>query len=242
MIRAENVTKMFGKITACAGITFEVSRGQIVGLLGPNGAGKTTLLKMLSGISSPTQGKITVEGFSTDEFPVESKQKTGCVLEGMPLYESLTVIENLTFIAGMHRIKSDVAAGRVDSIIELCRLQEVAYRMMRNLSKGFRQRICLAQALIHDPPVLLLDEPTGGLDPLQLDEFRSLMREISPDKAIILSTHIMQEVESLCSDVLMINKGILIEQGSISAVCKRQSADTIEQAFFSLVSKQEVRE
>lgn len=239
MIKAEHVTKKFGNRTACLNISFEVFPGEPVALLGPNGAGKTTILKMLSGCLLPTEGTITVQGFDTARLPLEARQSTGCVFDNMPLYEHLTVAGHLSFIAAMYGIRGNAIGAAVSAVIGSCNLAEARDRLIRGLSKGFRARICLAQALIHNPPVLVLDEPTNGLDPLQLDEFRSLMHALAGNKTILLSTHSMLEVESLCARVLLIDQGTLIEQGTAAEICRRTKTANIEKAFLALVGKEE---
>ena len=236
MISVKNAGRSFGDIKACLNISFDVQPGEITALLGPNGAGKTTLLKMISGILFPSEGNVYVNGFDTTEDPVLARQQCGALFENVPLYGNLTVAEQLSFMAGIYGIPRREIAAKVKRVIDVCMIEEVSNSLILNKSRGFRQRTGLAQAIVHDPAVLVLDEPTNGLDPVQLAEFRTLIRYISPNRTILFSTHIMQEVESLCSKIVMMDNGSIIEQGTLGEICERAKTETIEDAFVRLAS------
>ncbi|HEY9489070.1 MAG TPA: ATP-binding cassette domain-containing protein, partial [Chryseosolibacter sp.] len=206
----EHLTKAYGPQKAVNDITFEVKKGEIVGFLGPNGAGKSTTLKIATSYLPPSGGRVVVGGYDVVAHPMEVKRITGYLPEHNPLYLDLYVHEFLTFVGRLYGLKGAGLKRRVDEMIRLCGLGREQNKKIENLSKGYRQRIGLAQALIHDPAVLILDEPTSGLDPNQLLEIRKLIRDISQDKTVIFSTHIMQEVEAICERVVVINKGEIV--------------------------------
>ncbi|MCK9203876.1 MAG: ATP-binding cassette domain-containing protein [Bacteroidales bacterium] len=208
-ITVTNVTKLYGAQKALDGISLEVKPGEIVGLLGPNGAGKSTLLKILTCFIPPTSGKASVCGFDVMEQSIEVRKKVGYLPENNPLYLDLYVREFLAFIAGLHQMKGNIPE-KVNGMIELTGLQLEQHKKIGALSKGYRQRVGLAQALIHDPEVLILDEPTSGLDPNQLSEIRGLILEIGKRKTVMMSTHIMQEVEAICSRAIIIHQGKIV--------------------------------
>ena len=237
MITLENVSKNYGYFRGCKEISFKVSQGEVTALVGPNGAGKTTILKMLSGILLPTSGNIQIDTFDISEFPLEAREITGSLFENTPLYSDMTVRNYLSFIAGMHGLSGKKARTSISDALDSCNLGDVANRLIGTLSRGYRQRASLAQALLHNPSILILDEPTSGLDPLQLEEFRKIILSLKNERTILLSTHIMQEVESLCSVIVMIHQGVLVEQGSIKDICKRNGVDSIERAFLNIVSQ-----
>ena len=212
-ISVSNITKKYGAQKALDSVSIEIKPGEIVGLLGPNGAGKSTLMKILTCFIPPTSGDASVCGFDILSQSIEVRQKVGYLPENNPLYSELYVREFLDFIAGTHGLKGD-HAKRVAEMIELTGLQPEQHKKIGALSKGYRQRVGLAQALIHDPEVLILDEPTSGLDPNQLLEIRGLIREIGKKKTVIISTHIMQEVEAICSRVIIIHKGKIVADDS----------------------------
>ncbi|HPS49753.1 MAG TPA: gliding motility-associated ABC transporter ATP-binding subunit GldA [Bacteroidales bacterium] len=208
-ISVQNITKIYSKQKALDQISLEVKPGEIVGLLGPNGAGKSTLMKILTCFIPPTSGDASVCGFDILEQSMEVRKKVGYLPENNPLYLDLYVREFLNFCAGTHRIKSNID-GRIAEMIELTGLETEQHKRIGSLSKGYRQRVGLAQALLHDPEVLILDEPTSGLDPNQLLEIRNLIREIGKKKTVMMSTHIMQEVEAICNRVIIIHKGHIV--------------------------------
>lgn len=208
-LKAENITKYYGRQKALDSVSFEVSHGEVVALLGPNGAGKSTMMKIIACYMPQTSGKMQVCGFDTTQNPLAVKKRMGYLPENNPLYHDMYVREYLQFVAGLHRLGRR-AGKQIDSVIELTGLASEHKKTIGTLSKGYRQRVGLAQAIIHDPEVLILDEPTSGLDPNQLTEIRALIKEIGRTKTVILSTHIMQEVEAVCSRVIIINKGVIM--------------------------------
>ena len=207
-IIAENVTKVYGTQYALKNVSFSIGEGEIVGLLGPNGAGKSTLMKIITCFIPPTSGNVTVYGNSIFDNTLEIRRNIGYLPEQNPLHTDMYIREFLRFIAGVHKL--DNINKRVEEIIETTGLTPEANKKIGQLSKGYRQRVGLAQALIHDPKILILDEPTTGLDPNQLTEIRSLIREVGKTKIVILSTHIMQEVEAVCSRAIIINHGQIV--------------------------------
>jgi ABC-2 type transport system ATP-binding protein len=216
-IKVQEVTKFYGKQAALNNISFEINSGEIVGFIGPNGAGKSTLMKIITGYIPQTTGNVWVNGIDVIEFPLEIKQKIGYLPEHNPLYLNMYIKEYLLFVAGMYKLgnKSD---ERVKEMIHITGLEPEQHKKIGALSKGFRQRVGLAQSLIHDPEVLILDEPTSGLDPNQIVEIRELIKETGKNKTIMLSTHIMQEVEAICQRIIVINKGEIVADGKTSEI------------------------
>ncbi len=208
-IKAESIYKLYGKQKALDNVSFNIKPGEIVGLLGPNGAGKTTMMKILTCFIPPTSGKALVCGHDVMESPLEVRKKVGYLPENNPLYLDMYVREYLRFMAGIHKLGKD-AKSRIEEIIKVTGLVPEQHKKLGALSKGFRQRAGLAQALIHDPEVLILDEPTSGLDPNQLVEIRNLIESAGQKKTVVLSTHIMQEVEAICDRVIIIHNGKII--------------------------------
>ena len=209
MIKVERLTKRYGPTLAVKDITFEVEKGEIVGFLGPNGAGKTTTMRILTGFLPPTKGTVSVAGYDVLEEPLEVKKRIGYLPETPPVYPEMTVDGYLDFVGRLKGISSGDVPERVDSVTERCALGDVCQKLIGQLSKGYRQRVGLAQALIHDPDVLIFDEPTAGLDPKQIAEVRQLIHDLSGDHTIILSTHILPEVQCIASRILIINEGKL---------------------------------
>lgn len=209
-VSIQNLTKIYGEQRAVDNISFTAEKGEIVGFLGPNGAGKSTTMKIATSYIPPTSGTVVVEGYDVTTHPVEVKRVTGYLPEHNPLYADLYVHEYLRFVAGLHGFRGQALRQRVAETVETCGLIPEQNKKIEALSKGYRQRVGLAQALVHDPPVLILDEPTSGLDPNQLVEIRKLIRDISRNKTVIFSTHIMQEVQALCDRVVVINKGGIV--------------------------------
>lgn len=204
-ISVKNVSKVYGEQYALNDVSFEIGAGEVVGFLGPNGAGKSTMMKILTCYIPPTEGIAQVCGINVMEDAIKVKEKVGYLPEHNPLYPDMYVKEYLSFIAGLHRVKK--IKQRINEMIYMVGLQAEQHKKIGALSKGYRQRVGLAQALIHDPQVLIMDEPTTGLDPNQLEEIRSLIKDIGKKKTVMLSTHIMQEVEAICSRVIIIDKG-----------------------------------
>ncbi len=209
------LTKVFGKQKAIDNISFEAKKGEIVGFLGPNGAGKSTTMKIATCYIPPTSGTVSVSGYDIHTSPIEVRKKIGYLPEHNPLYLDMYVHEYLKFIGHLHGLKGQALNSRSSLMIGMCGLTQEQNKIIGTLSKGYRQRVGLAQALLHDPEVLILDEPTTGLDPNQLVEIRNLIKEVSHDKTVILSTHIMQEVQALCSRVVVINQGKIVANDPI---------------------------
>lgn len=218
----KNLLKQYGSQKAVNEISFSVEAGEIVGFLGPNGAGKSTTMKIATGYVPPTAGEVTVAGFDVTAQPLAVKKVTGYLPEHNPLYTDMYVHEYLAFIGQLYGIHGKTLKSRVEEMVELCGLTVEQNKKIETLSKGYRQRVGLAQALIHNPKVLILDEPTTGLDPNQILEIRSLIKSISTNKTVIFSTHIMQEVSALCDRVIVINKGELVADDSLFNLMKLQ--------------------
>jgi ABC-2 type transport system ATP-binding protein len=210
VIEVQHLTKRYGRVTAVNDVSFRVERGEILGFLGPNGAGKTTTMRILTGYMPATDGKAIVAGFDVFDQPVEAKRRTGYLPETPPLYPDMSVMEYLTFVAKIKGVASAERSGRVKAVMERTRIADMANRQCGKLSKGYKQRVGLAQALIHNPDVLILDEPTAGLDPKQIIETRELIKELAGNHTIILSTHILPEVAQTCQRVVIINKGHVV--------------------------------
>jgi ABC-2 type transport system ATP-binding protein len=210
VIEVQHLTKRYGQVTAVDDVTFRVERGEIVGFLGPNGAGKTTTMRVITGYMPPTEGRVVVAGFDVFEQPIEAKRRTGYLPETPPLYPDMTVIEYLTFVARIKGVPSGERKTRVDRVMARTAVADMRDRLCGKLSKGYRQRVGLAQAILHNPDVLVLDEPTAGLDPKQINETRQLIHELAGDHTIILSTHILPEVAQTCQRVVIINKGRVV--------------------------------
>jgi ABC-2 type transport system ATP-binding protein len=221
MIKVEGLTKRYARTVAVDNISFEVEKGQIVGFLGPNGAGKTTTMRVLTCFLPPTSGTANVAGFDVLENPLEVKKRIGYLPETPPLYPEMEVTEYLNFVGRLKGISSADIGNRVDDVVGKCALGEVRFRLIAKLSKGYRQRVGLAQAIIHNPDVLILDEPTSGLDPKQIIEIRDLLKALSPDHTIILSTHILSEVEHSCERVIIISQGKLVAIDSVANLTNR---------------------
>ena len=210
MIEVEHLTKRYGPVTAVDDISFSVQRGEILGFLGPNGAGKTTTMRVLTGYMPPTDGKAIVAGYDVFEQPIEAKRRTGYLPETPPLYPDMTVRDYLSFVARIKGVARGERTARVNDMMEKTRVSDVANRHCGKLLKGYRQRVGLAQALMHNPDVLILDEPTAGLDPKQIIETRQLIKALAGDHTIILSTHILPEVSQTCQRVVIINRGRVV--------------------------------
>ena len=210
MIEVKNLTKRYGRFTAVDDVSFRVERGEILGFLGPNGAGKTTTMRILTGYMPATEGTARVADFDVFEQPVEAKRRTGYLPETPPLYPDMSVLEYLRFVAKIKGVPSAERRQRIQAVMERTRISDMANRLCGNLSKGYKQRVGLAQALIHNPDVLILDEPTAGLDPKQIIETRQLIKDLAGDHTIVLSTHILPEVSQTCQRVVIIAKGKVV--------------------------------
>lgn len=239
-IKVNGVTKKYGKQLALNSVSFEINSGEVVGFLGPNGAGKSTMMKIITCFIPQTEGTVSVCGFDVQSDPLEVRKRVGYLPEHNPLYLEMYVKEYLNFIAGVHKVPNK--KQRVEEMIELVGLGLEQHKKIGALSKGYRQRVGLAQAIIHDPEVLILDEPTTGLDPNQLEEIRGLIRKMGKKKTVMLSTHIMQEVEAICDRIIIVNQGEIVADGDSESVKETQKTRTVitlefgskvDQAFFN---------
>ena len=221
MIKVTELTKKYARNVAVDHISFEVQKGEIIGFLGPNGAGKTTTMRMLTCFLPPSAGSATVAGFDVLEQPLEVKKRIGYLPETPPLYPEMDTTEYLTFVGKLKGLSGSELRGRIDYVCERCATTDVRHKLLGRLSKGYRQRVGLAQAIIHNPDVLILDEPTAGLDPKQINETRDLIKGLAGDHTIILSTHILPEVEQTCQKVMIINRGKLVATDSVQNLQSR---------------------
>lgn len=236
-IKINHVSKRYDRQLALNDVNLEIEKGKIVGLLGPNGAGKSTLMKIITCFIPPTEGSVSVEGFDTLENPMEVRRCVGYLPEHNPLYLEMYVREYLEFVAGIHHITGKKDQNRIDEMIEKTGLTAEIRKRIGALSKGYRQRVGLAQAMMHDPSVLILDEPTSGLDPNQLVDIRGLITDIGKEKTVLLSTHIMQEVEAMCPDIIIINKGVVVANDTIENIkmnVMHKKDASIEECFHAL--------
>ncbi|OGG00425.1 MAG: ABC transporter [Candidatus Glassbacteria bacterium RIFCSPLOWO2_12_FULL_58_11] len=228
MIKIENLTKYYDATLAVDSVSFEVQKGEVVGFLGPNGAGKTTTMRIITCYLKPTSGKVTIEDFDIFEQPIEVRKRIGYLPENCPLYPEMNVLDYLNYIAELRQIPRAERSKRVREMIGVTSIGDVLHKDIGELSKGYRQRVGLAQAMVHDPEILILDEPTSGLDPNQIIEIRQLIRDIGREKTIILSTHILPEVSATCNRVLIINDARLIASGTPDELVSRaQGAEVI---------------
>ncbi|MDB6023750.1 MAG: transporter related-protein [Pedosphaera sp.] len=223
MIKVQNLAKLFGAKRAVDDISFAVERGEVLGFLGPNGAGKSTTMRMITGFIPPSAGSITVGGFDMVEQPIPAKRLIGYLPENAPAYTDMTVHGFLSFAAEIRGLRGDAKRAAVNRAVEMCFLQGVLHQSVETLSKGYRHRTCFAQSIIHDPDVLILDEPTDGLDPNQKHEIRTLIRKMGEKKAIIFSTHILEEVDAVCSRAIIIDRGKIVANGTPQQL--RQKSD-----------------
>ncbi|RKD32962.1 ABC transporter ATP-binding protein [Thermohalobacter berrensis] len=210
MIEVKRLTKRYGSITAVDNLNFKVEKGEILGFLGPNGAGKTTTMKMLTGYMPATEGSVTIDGLDIIDDYKEAKKKIGYLPEHPPLYKNMTVREYLNFVSELKEVEKNKRKETIDSVIEKLWLSDVENRLIKNISKGYKQRVGLAQAIIGDPDLLILDEPTVGLDPKQIIEIRELIKELGKEHTIILSSHILSEISAVCNRIIIINKGRVV--------------------------------
>ena len=249
MIKVENLTRTFGPKVAVNNVSFTVERGEILGFLGPNGAGKSTTMRMITGFFPPSSGRISVGGFDVVERPIEAKRLLGYLPENAPSYADMTVWQFLHFAAELRGLRGGARRSAVDQVIQTCFLGNVVHQSVDTLSKGYRHRLCFAQSIIHNPDVLIMDEPTDGLDPNQKHEVRNLIRRMGEKKAIIFSTHILEEVEAVCTRAIIIDRGAIVASGTpadlkarsegAGVVCVRvsgQTADTVRSRLEGLPS------
>ncbi len=224
-IVVKNITKKYGSQRAVDNISFEVKTGEILGFLGPNGAGKTTTMKIITCFMAPSDGDVLVNGISILDDPDAIKKKIGYLPENNPLYNDMQVLDYLEFVAELQGVPKEKIPSRIAEMVKVCGLNDEKHKMISELSKGYRQRVGLAQAMIHDPEILILDEPTSGLDPNQIVEIRKLIREVGKEKTVILSTHILPEVEATSDRILIINKGKIVADGT-SEMLRKQAQGT----------------
>lgn len=239
-IKVSHVTKKYDRQLALNDVNLDIEKGRIVGLLGPNGAGKSTLMKIITCFIPPTEGTVSVEGYDILDDPMEVRRCVGYLPEHNPLYLDMYVREYLEFVAGIHHITGTDAKKRIDEMIEKTGLTVEMRKKIGALSKGYRQRVGLAQAMMHNPSVLILDEPTSGLDPNQLVEIRALITELGKEKTVLLSTHIMQEVEAMCPEIIIINKGVVVANDRIENIkmnVMHRADASIEECFQALTLK-----
>ena len=240
-IKVENLTKKYGTQKAIDSISFEVQEGEILGFLGPNGAGKTTTMKIITCFMAPSEGDVTVDGKSIHEYPDFIKKKIGYLPESNPLYYDMPVLEYLEFVAELQGVPQDQIKKRIVEMVRVCGLNVEKHKKIGELSKGYRQRVGLAQAMIHDPDILILDEPTTGLDPNQIVEIRKLIRELGREKTVILSTHILPEVEATCDRILIINKGKIVADGTPESLRnKAQGQEVLRVQILEAPNKDEI--
>jgi ABC-2 type transport system ATP-binding protein len=231
MIEVENLSKQFGKKTAVDHLSFSVRKGEVLGFLGPNGAGKSTTMRMVTGFLPPTSGDAKICGISIVTQPAEAKRKIGYLPESAPLYNDMTVSGFLRFCAEARGLSGNTRNDAVERAIATCFLEGVAFQSIETLSKGYRHRTCLAQALLHDPEVLILDEPTDGLDPNQKHEVRQLIKRLGETKAILFSTHILEEVEAACTRAVIVDRGRIVEDGTPAELIAKSGTGSLTDLF-----------
>jgi len=241
MIKVENLVKAFGAKLAVNDVSFTVERGEVLGFLGPNGAGKSTTMRMVTGFIPPTAGRITIGGHDVVESPLPAKRLIGYLPENAPGYADMTVHGFLSFCAELRGLQGDARKQAIHRVVDQCFLENVLYQSIDTLSKGYKHRTCLAQSLIHDPDVLIMDEPTDGLDPNQKFEVRNLIKRMGQNKAIIFSTHILEEVEVVCSRVIIIDRGRLVASGTPQELKARSPEGRLEDVFRSITLPDTVR-
>jgi ABC-2 type transport system ATP-binding protein len=238
MIVVEHLTKYYGEYPAVRAVSFEVPRGRVVGFLGPNGAGKSTTMRILAGFLTATGGRASIAGHDVFADPIAVRRNIGYMPESCPLYPELRVSEYLKFRAGLKGLGWSARRKRIDYVIERCWLTDVRRQLIGTLSKGYRQRVGLADALLADPPVLILDEPTAGLDPAQIRETRKLIRELGTQHTMLLSTHILSEVEMTCDSVVVIYQGRVVEDGTLAEVRQKHKNQSLEEIFVRLTGQE----
>lgn len=239
MLKVENLKKNFGSFQAVKGISFSVGKGEVLGFLGPNGAGKSTTMRMITGFLPPTSGRAVICGHDVTTDPVGAKRCLGYLPESAPSYRAMTVEDFLTFIAKIRGFSGAEVKSRVEAVIEKAKLSGVARQTIDTLSKGYRQRTCFAQAIIHDPQVLIMDEPTDGLDPNQKFTVREMIREMAADKAIIISTHILEEVDAVCTRAIVIANGEIKADGTPAELRSKDPSGRLDVVFRNLTMKKE---
>ena len=235
-IKIKSLTKSFGAIHAVRNVSFNVNHGEVLGFLGPNGAGKSTTMKMITGFLEPTSGTVEVNGHDVLENPLSVKRSIGYLPEGAPAYGEMTVKNFLNFIADIRQLNGAIRKKRLDEVIETINIGTVIDQSIETLSKGFKRRVGLAQAILHDPNILILDEPTDGLDPNQKHEVRNLIKKMSKEKAIIISTHILEEVDAVCTRAIIISSGELLFDGTPTQLIAKSDQSDIDHAFRNITT------
>lgn len=238
MIEIRNLSKRYGALTAVNDISFSVSPGEVLGFLGPNGAGKSTTMKMITGFLAPTTGSISVCGHDVQDDPLAAKAVMGYLPEGAPSYGEMTVRKFLDFIADVRDLSGERRRARLDDVVARLQLESVLEQMIETLSKGFKRRVGLAQALLHDPQVLILDEPTDGLDPNQKHQVRALINDMSKDKIIVISTHILEEVDAVCNRAIIISSGKLLADATPKELAARAPSGRLDDVFREITTGQ----
>jgi len=241
VLDVQSLTKRFGPLTAVDRVSFKVRKGEVLGFLGPNGAGKSTTMKMITGFLSPTEGTAVVNGADVAEDPIAVKSHIGYLPEGAPLYGDMTARALLNFVAEIRGMSKPERKRRIEEVIEQVHLEEVIFRPIETLSKGFKRRVGLAQAILHDPELLILDEPTDGLDPNQKHEVRTLLQKMAADKAIVISTHILEEVDAVCSRALIIAHGKLLADGTPEELRAQSTAPNSLSVRVSVAQAEQIR-
>ncbi|MBU6156756.1 MAG: ABC transporter ATP-binding protein [Alphaproteobacteria bacterium] len=236
MIIIEDLVRRFGNFTAVGGISLRVGKGEVLGFLGPNGAGKSTTMKMITGFLAPSEGRISVCGHDVVEQQLAAQATIGYLPEGAPAYPDMTPQQFLAFIARVRGLEGDAAAKAIEAAVARTGLQSVLDQRIETLSKGFKRRVGLAQAILHDPPVLIMDEPTDGLDPNQKHAVRNLIRSMAATKAIIISTHILEEVEAVCTRAIIIDKGRIVADGTPAELLARAPSRRLDEVFRTLTT------
>lgn len=237
MIEINNLTKRYGDFLAVDDISFNVEKGKILGFLGPNGAGKTTTMRIITGFMPPSEGNVTISGYDVLDKPLLTKNKIGYLPETPPLYLDMTVSEYLNFAGLLKQVPNQKINAAVDNACSKVDINDVKNKVIKALSKGYKQRVGLAQAIIHDPEVLILDEPTIGLDPIQIREVRDLIKSLAGNHTIVLSTHILPEVDMTCDEVVIIKKGKIIAQDTPKNLSKKMNKSSLEEIFIDLISE-----
>lgn len=241
MLEVDSISKRFGDFQAVNDVSFEAKKGEVLGFLGPNGAGKSTTMKMITGFLDSTKGDAKICGKSIHKDTLNAQKHIGYVPENAPIYEDMYVREFLEFIARMRNVDESILSGRVNSVIDMCALKDVEFQRLETLSKGYKRRVSLAQSLVHDPDVLILDEPTDGLDPNQKHDVRVLIKRLSSDKCILISTHILEEVEEVCDKCIIIGKGEKLFEGTPADLRSKSSQGNIQDVFRAITTGQAVK-
>jgi ABC-2 type transport system ATP-binding protein len=241
LIECEGLSKKFGSVYAVRDLSLSVAKGEVLGFLGPNGAGKTTTMRMIMGYLTPDAGSVRIDGVDVAQHPVEAQRRMGYVPEGVPLYPEMTPHQLLRFVAKMRGLSRARTHERLEQVIAWLQLEAVLGQPIDTLSKGYKRRVGMAQAILHDPDILILDEPTDGLDPLQKREVRSLIRNMAQHKAMIISTHILEEVDAVCTRAVIVSHGMLVADGTPAHLRTTYKNDSLDEVFCTLAQQEHVR-